>query len=209
MNMMIFQPYPKFSGVENFSITEWLSMAVFLLIVVAVSIASGRYTANRFKTSKVSTVLIFVSVEIVVAILMLCFFGLSARSIAGIIYCLLLLISSYSDIITRECDDWISVMILLAGLINTQVNEIPYRLVAIIFTAVIILLPTLFKCEGIGGADIKIACASAFLMGLCRSLVALVAGLVAAIILNGIRHKKTGFPLLPYFSVTYMAAYFL
>ena len=134
------------------------------------------------------------------------------KSIAGSIYCLLLLTASYSDSKIRECDDCLSVMILLTGLIGMEPNRILFRIGTMLFVAAILLIPALFTKEGIGGADIKISAASAFLLGLQKGLLGLTVGLLFGVTVNLIKNRKNkneGFPLIPYLAVPMMAAYFI
>ena len=203
--------FPECAGTAYDPAAVILSGLLFLSVVLFVSFLIGRYAANRWGGNRKKTMLAFVGVTALTALALFCFFGLSARSITGSIFCQLLLVCAYSDLKTRECDDWLSVMILLAGLIGIETKIIAARIGAMLFVAAVMLIPSLFSKDGIGGADIKIAAASAFLLGLQKGLLGLTVGLLIAVFINAIRQKdqKAGFPLIPYLAVPMMAAYFL
>ena len=63
----------------------------------------------------------------------------------------------------------------------------------------------------VNGADVKLALACIFLLGLGGGLIGLTVGLVIAIAVNLIKlkDKKEGFPLIPYLAVGYIAAYLI
>ena len=212
INRPILPLFPECTGTAASPFTVFLAGLLFVLTVAFISILIGRYATGRFGGNKKKTTLVFIGISAVVAVLLFCFFGLSVRSITGSIFCLLLLTASYSDIKTRECDDWLSVMILLTGLIGTEVQTIPLRIVSMAFVTLLMLIPSFFTKDGIGGADIKIAAASAFLLGLQRGLLGLTVGLLLAVVVNLIKNRKNtkeGFPMIPYLVAPFMAAYFI
>ena len=72
------------------------------------------------------------------------------------------------------------------------------------------LLTMIISKSNIGGADIKIAAACSFLLGLSRGIIGLFAGTILAVLFNIFKKdKKKGFPMIPYLAVGYMAAFFL
>ncbi|MBQ7725822.1 MAG: prepilin peptidase [Clostridia bacterium] len=211
MNCNISPLFPECAGTAYDPAAVFFSGLLFLSIVLFLSFLISRYAANRWGGNRKKTLFAFVGISTLTALALLCFFGLSAGSIRGIIFCHLLLLCAYSDLQTRECDDWLSVMILLAGFIGTETKMIPARVGAMLFVAAVMLIPSLFSKDGIGGADIKISAASAFLLGLRRGLLGLTVGLLAAVVINAVRQKdkKAGFPMIPYLAVPMMAVYFL
>ena len=186
-----------------------ISGMIFLSVVILVSCIVGGFAAKRWKGNKIKTKVGFILISSIVAIALFCFFGLSVRAIQGIIFSLILLLSSYSDIKTRECDDYLSVMILLTAFIGVELSSIPSMFVAAMFTAGIFLLVVLTVSDGIGGADIKLASASVFLLGFQRGIIGLIAGLLFAIIVNSIKSKKSGFPMIPYLTAAFIPAFFI
>lgn len=213
MNMIIRPFMPYMTGMNT---EAWLLAANLILltvITVLVAFLAGRYAAKEWNGNKRKTVLCFVGISVAVAVLLCCFFGLSASTVRGIIFCLILLISSYSDIKTRECADYLHVMILLAAFICREFSELPGMLLSALFVGTVMLLALLLgKGRYIGGADIKLSVACAFMLGLTQSVIGLLAGMITAVIINSVKNrkdKKAGFPLIPYLAAGLMAAYFI
>ncbi len=209
MDSNVWSIFPKiiFNTHSTFSLI--LSWLIFISIVILVSCLIGKFAVRKWKGHKVKTVLGFVLISTSIAIALLCFFGLSVRTIKGVIFSHILLIASYSDIKTRECDDYLSVMILLTAFIGIELTAVPSMFIAAMFTAGMFLLVVLTVSDGIGGADIKIASASVFLLGFQRGIIGLIAGLLLAIIFNLAKSKKTGFPMVPYLTAAFIPAFFL
>ena len=66
--------------------------------------------------------------------------------------------------------------------------------------------------SSIGGADIKLSAACAFMLGTVQGMTGLMIGLILAVIINFIKNRKKkheGFPLIPYLAVGFTAAYFM
>ncbi|HZJ78574.1 MAG TPA: prepilin peptidase [Clostridia bacterium] len=140
--------------------------------------------------------------------------GLAVSAVKGILFCLILLFASYSDIRTREADDYLHVMIALTAFIGREPTDIPGMLLSAVLITLPMLMPVII-CKGkvIGGADIKLSIACTFLLGISRGLAGLMAGLTIGVIANLIiqtrKNKAEGFPLIPYLSAGFMAAYFI
>lgn len=66
--------------------------------------------------------------------------------------------------------------------------------------------------SSVGGADIKLSAACAFMLGTVQGITGLMIGLILAVIINSIKNRKKkyeGFPLIPYLAVGFTAAYFM
>ncbi|MDD4474282.1 MAG: prepilin peptidase [Eubacteriales bacterium] len=172
------------------------------------------YAAKRWKADKTKTAVAFVLISVAVTILLLCFFGFAVSTVKGILFCLILLFSSYSDIKTREADDYLHVMILLTAFIGHE----PADISGMLLSAALITLPlimTVLLCKGkvIGGADVKLSVACTFLLGISRGIAGLMAGLTIGILANLMiqtrKNQAEGFPLIPYLAAGFMAAYFI
>ena len=200
---------PEITGVTHNSIGVAIAGLLFLIVVILVSARIGKYAAERWNGNKGKVITGFILISSLVAIALFCFFGLSVKAIQGIIFSHILLISSYSDIKTRECNDYLSIMILITAFIGIELTAIPNMFVASMFTAGIFLFTALTISDGIGGADIKIASASVFLLGFSRGIIGLIAGLLLAIIVNSIKSKKSGFPMVPYLTAAFIPAFFI
>lgn len=200
---------PEITGVTHNGIGVAIAGLLFLIVVILVSACIGKYAAERWNGNKGKVITGFILISSLVAIALFCFFGLSVKAIQGIIFSHFLLISSYSDIKTRECDDYLSVMILITAFIGIELTAIPSMFIAAMFTAGIFLLVVLTVSDGIGGADIKLASASVFLLGFSRGIIGLIVGLLLAIIVNLIKSKKSGFPMVPYLTAAFIPAFFI
>lgn len=209
MDFKIHPIFPEITGITHNSIGIAIAGFIFLAVVILVSTCIGKYAAKRWNGNKGKTIAGFILISSLIAIALFCFFGLSVKVIQGIIFSHILLISSYSDIKTRECDDYLSVMILITAFIGIELTAIPSMFIAAMFTAGIFLLVVLAVTDGIGGADIKLAAASVFLLGFKRGIIGLIAGLLLAIIVNSIKSKKSGFPMVPYLTAAFIPAFFI
>ena len=209
MDFNICPIFPEITGTTHNSIETVVAGLLFLTVVILVSVCIGKYASNRWNGNKGKTIAGFILISSIAAIALFCFFGLSVKAIQGIIFSHILLISSYSDIKTSECDDYLSVMILITAFIGIELTAIPSMFVASMFTAGIFLFVAITVNDGIGGADIKIASASVFLLGFRRGIIGLIAGLLIAIIVNSIKSKKSGFPMVPYLTAAFIPAFFI
>ena len=120
------------------------------------------------------------------------------------------------DIKTREVPDSIPVMLLILGLVDTDIARLP----SMLFGALLVFLPQFASAlinpsKALGGADIKLSSAAAFLLGAQRGLFALIVGLLLAVIVIPIIRKIRKlpkdqlFPLIPFLSVGIVAGYFI
>lgn len=136
--------------------------------------------------------------------------------IKTIILLALLLYASVRDIKTREVPDSVSVMLLILGLVDTNIERLP----SMIIGALLVFLPQFVSAlinpsKALGGADIKISSSAAFLLGAQRGLFALIVGLTLAVIampiIRKIRKlpKNQPFPLIPFLSIGIVAGYFI
>lgn len=212
MNMMIRPILPYYSSMTQADGFTVVSMLLLLIGAVFAAFCIAMYAANGQQGEKRKTVLLFMSITAIVTVTMLGFFGCAAVTVRGIILSLILLYSSYSDIRTRECSDYLHLMIVIAAFIGCKTTELPDMILGGVLVGAVMLVPLLTGNRTLGGADIKCSAACAFLLGLKRGLIGLTAGLLLAVIINGIKNRKKkdkSFPLLPYLSVGFTAAYFI
>lgn len=224
MNMIIRPIYPTLPILPPQISAEMVMLIFnalgFLLLAGAAAFLIGLYAAKRWKADKPKTAVAFVLISVAITILLLCFFGFAVSTVKGIILCLILLFSSYSDIKTREADDYLHVMILLTAFIGREPTAIPGMLLSPMLITLPVIMPVIL-CKGkvigvspsIGGADVKLSIACTFLLGISRGIIGLMAGLTIGVLANLIiqtrKNEAEGFPLIPYLAVGFMAAYII
>ena len=219
MNLLMIQPIIPRIPVNPLPLNygmmvQILTFTFFLAVVGMTSFLISLYASKRFQSDKKKTALIFIGISLAVSALLLCFFGCAVSAVQGALFCLILLFSSFSDIRTRESDDYLAVMIALTAFIGIKVSEIPGMILsAVLITLPILLISIICNGKSIGGADIKLSAACAFLLGTAQAFFGLITGLTLGIIVNLIiqtrKDKAEGFPLIPYLAVGFMAAYFI
>ena len=203
---------PDISPILSGNICMIISWLAVLLTATLSALIISRYAAKRFKTGEKKTAICFIVLAVILSVLMLCFFGYSAITLKGIILSLVFILSSFEDIKTRECDDFLHVMIVIAAFIGTSMAELPGMLLSAVFVFAMMIGTILITKGDIGGADIKMASACAFLLGLRQGLLGLLIGLTLAVTVNLIKkrkNKKAGFPMIPYLAVGFMTAFFM
>jgi len=135
-------------------------------------------------------------------------YGFSLTAVQGMILFFILLYASCSDLTTHTMDDYLWVMVLILGLGSVHTVGLPSMLIgdAMVFVPqmLIALLP---PHKALGGADIKLSTALAFLLGWERGLAALLFGLLFAVVVMLIvqkmspKKKKQPFALIPFLAV--------
>lgn len=138
---------------------------VLLALTVLTAVFISLYASNVYKGNKKKAVLFFTVIAAFTALSLFCFFGCAATTVKGIIFCLLLAFSSYEDIKTRECENYVHLMIVIAAFIGTDMSALPGMLLSALITGGIMLTTAAVTKSSIGGADIKISAACAFIIG--------------------------------------------
>ena len=183
-------------------------LAVFLLIVYMICRKFSKGT-DMFKHWPFY-------LSAVVGLILLLAFGVSLTTVKGMILTLLLLYASLSDFKKREVPDCISVMILILGFVGFE----PSNLLSMLAGAAVVFIPQLATTmltpnRPIGGADIKISTALAFLLGAEKGIFALVVGMLLAVVITAISNKlndrdqKQAFPLVPFLWIGATLAYMI
>lgn len=211
MNLMIQPMIPDFSVFEGRNFSVYFGFAILLTVTVVTSVLLSFYAAGRFGGDKKKTAFCFATLTLIGAVLLFYFWGFAAITVRGVIFFLILILSSYEDIKTRECDDYLHLMIVIAAFIGTELTTVPEMFMSAIFAGGIMLLTVLVTKSNIGGADIKMAAACSFMLGLGRGISGLLFGTLLAVTVNLLKSKdrKKGFPMIPYLAVGYAAAYFI
>ena len=196
---------------------ELLCGLLILIAVVAASLLLGVMltkimTSKGFKNNMTANLCIAGVLPIAICLR----YGLSLELIQGIFLMFVLLYASWSDITSHTVDDYISVIILALGIVSMSTVGIESMLVG----AVIVVLPQIImalipSCKPLGGADLKMSAALAFLLGWQRGIAAFIVGLLIAVvymsIYNKIKNADKGeekpFALVPFLSASAMALF--
>lgn len=135
-------------------------------------------------------------------------------ALKGWILMAILFKASLDDIKKRECEDYLSVMILITALVGAPLSNIPTMLFGGALVFIIQLIFAVLRPGKYGGADMKISSACAFLLGPYFGLFALVLGLLTGAVTTKITRCKNKsddktLPLVPYLSIGTFLAYLL
>ena len=143
-------------------------------------------------------------------------FGLSVTAVQGVFLACLLLYASCSDLTDHHMDDHIWVTVLALGLCSVG----RFGIVSMLIGATMVFVPQMLvsllgKGNTLGGADIKLSTALAFLLGWQRGLAALMAGLLAAVIVMAIvqkiyrKKRRQPFALIPFLASAAAVLFFI
>lgn len=135
-------------------------------------------------------------------------FGCSVTSVQGMILFFILLYASCSDLTTHTMDNYLWVMVGILGLLSVSTVGLPSMIVGAVMVFVPqILIALLPPHKALGGADMKLSTALAFLLGWQKGLAALLVGLLLAVIVMlavqkiNSKKRKQPFALIPFLSV--------
>lgn len=198
----------KFTGTE-YSTAGFVITAILLLLITGFAgYITGKSAAESFGGNKKKTAVVFTVTAVLTMAALLCFFGASAKAARGGVMCIIMLYAAFEDIKTRECGDFLSVMLGITGIIGKEPKELILSLIAFAGIILILLISSAVTKNGIGGGDVKFAGAVSLVLGFFNTAAALAAGLLIAVIVNKLRKQKS-FPLLPYLTPAFMTAYFI
>lgn len=198
----------KFTGTE-YSTAGFVITAILLLLITGFAgYITGKSAAESFGGNKKKTAVVFTVTALITMAALLCFFGASAKAARGGVMCIIMLYAAFEDIKTRECADFLSVMLGITGIIGKEPKELILSLIAFAGIILILLISSAVTKNGIGGGDVKFAGAVSLVLGFFNTAAALTAGLLIAVIVNKLKKEKS-FPLLPYLAPAFMTAYFI
>ncbi|MCR5682083.1 MAG: A24 family peptidase [Clostridiales bacterium] len=133
--------------------------------------------------------------------------------VRGILLAGFLLYGSIHDIRTHTMPDWVWMGVAETALLGMKLSALPSMLLGAAAVLLIeVPLAVLLKDRAIGGADIKLSAAGAFLLGWQKGLAALILGLTLSLIIvpivRRIRHEdnRKAFPLVPFLAAGIMTA---
>lgn len=193
------------------TIVKLACIFLFYLAVHKISKVVISKTPGYNKESKKIPIYHCISIILVSSLLIV--FGWSIELFKGIILLQILLYASVSDIQTHEVKDFVSVLIFITGFIGVTLSDIPMMLFSGLAIGGVLLICAMVSGNRLGGADVKLSAACAFLLGFSKSIAGLVIGLFVSVIVNLIiqkqkKSKNQPFPLVPYLSIGFMLMYF-
>ena len=143
-------------------------------------------------------------------------FGFSVELIQGLFLFFILLYASMSDLTSHTVDDFVWVTVCALALAGIPALGLTSMLAGALFVFIpqlsLALIP---PHKTLGGADIKLSTALAFLLGAWRGIVAYIVGLILAIVIISIYHRKKKsdtkqpFALVPFLSIGAMILFFV
>ena len=141
---------------------------LFYLAVHKISKVVISKTPGYNKESK--KIPIYHCISIILVSSLLIAFGWSIELLKGIILLQILLYASVSDIQTHEVKDFISVLIFITGFIGVTLSDIPMMLFSGLAIGGVLLICAMVSGNRLGGADVKLSAACAFLLGFSKSI---------------------------------------
>ena len=128
----------------------------------------------------------------------------------------ILLYASIKDLREHEVPNTVWKLIAVLGLVNIGLRDLPSMILGAALVFFPQIIPAVINTEkAMGGADIKISTACAFLLGAGKGLAAFIFGLTLFVvivpIIRKVRHEKNGdpFPMMPFLAVGIIAAYLM
>ena len=143
-------------------------------------------------------------------------FDYSLSLIKGIAMLAIFLFTSVCDIKTRNLENYVSIMLMLVGLIGVSIPTMFFNSITMLIAFAFMLACAIISKNQIGGADVKFIPVCFFVLGAARGITGLIMGLAFAVIGTLIRNKvkkisdpteKQTLPLLPYMSAAFMTTY--
>lgn len=135
----------------------------------------------------------------------------SADAVPFLAYIFCFIGATISDLKTLEIPNRIPGFLLLIGAIKIVLkpDTLLQAVIGLVGIGLLLLLPDLIV-EGIGGGDIKLCAAAAFVIGFERSLIALILSFIPAILYGLlVRKGRGGFALAPFFLVGFFVGYLI
>lgn len=207
---------PRMINLQNITTTVILTvLSAMFMIGVAMLIGWTLSKVMKSKGMKTNHVAL-VGVSGVFSLILFARYGLSLTAIQGLFLLFVLLYASCSDLTNHEADDSLWLMVFALSLVG--VSQI--GLGTMLISAFCVFIPQIAMAllpphKTLGGADIKLSTAIAFLLGGWRGIGAYLIGLVLAVIVMSIynkctnRCKKKPFALVPFLSIGAMLMFLI
>ena len=202
---------PTSVDVSQLWTTGTICFGIFGLFFLAIWIL-----CTKSSNEKESIYFLPFSLSMIVGLTLLIVLGLTLLTVKGLILTSILLYASLSDMKTRSVPNSISVMIFILSLVGFEAENLPSMLIG----AALVFIPQFTLAivqpnRACGGADLKISTALAFLLGAEKGIIALIVGMLLAVLVmtvyNQVNKKdfKEAFPLVPFLSVGAILTYLI
>lgn len=195
---------------DSLSFVELICCVTFTIFIQLITVQILKKTPMNMATD--NKIPIYHAIVAAFVSMMLFFFGWSTALVKGVAFLLILLYATVCDIEIREVSDCVSIMIIIASLIDTEVPNIIISLIGGAVVGGIMLLSAILTKNRLGGADVKMSAACTVFLGLWDGIYGLMIGLLLSVIVNLLlRHsdKSKSYPLVPYLAAGFMAAYIM
>lgn len=193
--------------------TTLLSMLLFVGMSMLVGATLVKVIRAKGETANMPLTM---TITAITALLLFARFGLSVTAIQGVFLMFVLLYASISDIHYHIVDDYIWVIVFALALLNVE----KIGMTSMVVGALCVFIPQMAMAllpphKTLGGADIKLSTALAFLLGGWKGICAYLLGLLVAVIFMCIYNKvtkqteKKPFALVPFLSVGAMIMFLI
>ena len=193
--------------------TTLLSMLLFVGMSMLVGATLVKIIRAKGETANMPLTM---TITAITALLLFARFGLSVTAIQGVFLMFVLLYASISDIHYHIVDDYIWVIVFALALLNVE----KIGMTSMVVGALCVFIPQMAMAllpphKTLGGADIKLSTALAFLLGGWKGICAYLLGLLVAVIFMCIYNKvtkqteKKPFALVPFLSVGAMIMFLI
>ena len=207
---------PILINVSRYNIQVFTTLLSMMLFVGMSMLIGTVLTKVMKEKGYVTSTPITLMITAAVSVFLYGRFGLSVTAIQGVFLMLVLIYASCSDLTNHIVDDYVWIIVFALALLNIQT----VGLTSMVIGALCVFIPQMAMAllpphKTLGGADIKLSTALAFLLGWQRGLAAYIGGLLLAIIVmcivNKVRKNKENkaFALVPFLSVAAMAMFMI
>ena len=198
---------------HSFDMELFLSMLLFVGMSMLVGATLVKIIRAKGETANMP---LTVTITAIAALLLFARFGLSVTAIQGVFLMFVLLYASISDIHYHIVDDYIWVIVFALALLNVE----KIGMTSMVVGALCVFIPQMAMAllpphKTLGGADIKLSTALAFLLGGWKGICAYLLGLIIAVIFMCIYNKvtkqteKKPFALVPFLSIGAMIMFLI
>ena len=196
---------------------DLLTTLLSMLLFVGISMLIGATLVKVIRAKgEVANMPLTVTITAIVSLFLFARYGLSVTAIQGVFLMFVLLYASISDVNYHIVDDYIWVIVFALALLNVE----KIGMTSMVVGALCVFIPQMAMAllpphKTLGGADIKLSTALAFLLGGWKGICAYLLGLIIAVIFMCIYNKVKGnkekkpFALVPFLSVGAMIVFII